>query len=324
MKLFPLWTSAMAACVIVAVGMPAAAQEKTTPQPIKLRYKFSTRDKLLYRAEATVEQLQTVTGKEYKNVFKTTALVEHRLDRLDKSKNFVLDREIKHLQVEVRLAQLGDYKFDSKADDNERGSTLGATLTPIYELLSGSVLKVTLTPQGEVFRVKGYKELLEPVLKDKPLAQQFVKGGSNEGQRLDLMMQFLMLSKKPVKPGDTWQTELNLELARFGSAKGKRTYKFEGLEIVNGRPLAKMTFTTDLTFSLDYSTGGMKLTGDTHTENSKGTAYFDLKNGRLVSQTEEYTTVGDLTVTADEREIAIKTKSTQTTKVNLVEKPGPK
>lgn len=323
MKRFPGFVILLLPAAVLAAFLPttvSAQQTDSSQQAVLLRYKFSSRDRLLYRDTTTVKQRQTVANKTFENSIETTEITESRLSRLDKARNFILEREYKKLQVHIQIAQLGEYKFDSTSEENERGSVLGTELTPLYESLKGAVLKVTMTPQGQVIGVRGYRELLGPVLRDKQLAGQFVNGGSNESQQLALSSKFPVFSKKKVQPGDGWEVPFELVLPQFGTVQGKRVYRWDGMETVKGRKLVRITFSTDMTFKLNLVMGGTKVSGTVTLSDSAGTALFDPVRGRLISQTEKYTATGDLTVAANGMNVEIKTSSVQTSRIELLDK----
>lgn len=301
--------------VLFAVAAPAVADG-----PVLMRYKFGDKDKLLYRQTTDVKQKQKVNDQTFETTIHSEEIIERRLERIDGQKNFNLENENKRLKVSVKIGPLGKYKFDSTAEENEKGSQIGAALTPVYETLSGAIIKSTVTPRGEVVAVKGYTELLAPVLKDKPLAKQFVTGGSDKGARMQYAQLSTVFSEKPVKPGDTWEVPFEVELPKLGTAKGKKTYKYVGEETLKKRKVAKITYTFELTFKLDLKQGGQQVTGEMSVSKSSGTVLFDVAKGQLVSLKAEYVLGGDLTVTVNDRDIEVRTDQTQTLGVELLDK----
>lgn len=308
--------AAMLLFAVTTSAAPLAAQEAVT-----LRYKFDSKTPLNYRSVSTVEQTQTVMGKDYKNVFKTTEVHQYRLSRVGQDKEFELERENKALAANIKIAQLGsDYKFDSKADSNEKGSAIGSAMTPVYETLYGAILKITLSPRGEVKSVKGLAELLAPVLKDNPIAKQFVGGGTDQSATLGEKMTFPVFSTIPVKPGDSWSIPFKMPIPKIGAVDGKKVYKFAGIETVKGRKLAKVTFQTEMTVKIDLTVGGAKVTGETSVDKSSGTLMFDIAKGQIVTKKESYTVVGDLTVSANGMDIGVKTKQKQSSSLEQLDK----
>ncbi|MFQ5734877.1 MAG: DUF6263 family protein [Planctomycetaceae bacterium] len=301
--------------IAAITATPAAADG-----PVLIRYKFGPKDKLIYRKTSDVQQTQKVNTMKVETTIKSEEILERRLDRIDGQKNFNLENENKRLKVSMKIGPLGKYKFDSTSDENEKGSQLGGALTPVYETLSGAVIKSTITPRGEVLAVKGFAELLAPLLKENPLAKQFVSGGTDKAARLQIAEVFPVFSEKKVKPGGTWDVPFEVELPKLGTAKGKKSYKYEGNEKLKGRMVAKITFTFELVFKLDLAQGGQKITGEMSISKSSGTVYFDVAKGQLVSLTGEYVLGGDLTVSVNGQDIDVRTDQTQKFGVELLDK----
>src|SRR3990170_4414408 len=101
--------------------------------------------------------------------------------------------------------------------------------------MSGSAVELVVTPLGEVKEVKGFAELFADLLKDNPIAVQFVGGGSNEA----------------AKPGDFWEVPFEIDLPKLGKFKGKRVYRYEGPDKVGDRTTAKIDVATELAGDLD-------------------------------------------------------------------------
>jgi len=301
--------------VVVLCGGSAHAADA-----VLLQYQFKPKEELIYRVTGNINSTQKVNEMTSKNTVTTKEIVVQRLDKMDGKKNFQLESENKRLEVSLEIGPLGKYTFDSTSDDNERGSQLGGELTPVYETLSGAVLKVTMSPRGEVLGVRGYESLLLPVLKGKQLAPQFVGGGTNKAAQLQQAELFPVLSNKPVKPGDTWVAPLKLQVAKLGEADGRKTYKYAGLRKLKDRSLAKITYSYDLTFKLDLSMGGSKISGELAITKGGGTALFDPAKGHLVSLKGQYELGGDLTVEVGEKTIPVRVDQTQTFSVEQLQK----
>ena len=302
--------------LITAVSAATAVADA----PVRIRYKFGQNDKLLYRVTTAVAQKQKFNNRTVETTFNSVEFVERRLERIDSQKNFNLENENKRLKVSMKMGPLGKYQYDSEAEENEKGSQLGAALTPVYEALSGASLKSTMTPRGEVLSVKGFAELLAPVLKDSPLAKQFTAGGTDKAARMEQAQFLAVFSKDKVKPGDTWDVPFEMELPKLGMAKGSKSYKYVGDVKVKDRTLAKITATFELTFKLDMEQGGQKLAGELSISKSSGTVLFDVAKGQLVSLNSEYTLGGDFTVTVNDQTIEIRTDQTKTISVEQVDK----
>ena len=112
-------TSLCGGLVLLTMATGLSAQE-----PTLLRYQPS-KEPLVYRRTSTMKQTQTIMDKKIITEMNQTEIDEWSIAATDK-KDLEIKTETKRLQVKLKIAQVGDYTFDSRKDDNEKGSTLGA------------------------------------------------------------------------------------------------------------------------------------------------------------------------------------------------------
>jgi hypothetical protein len=223
-------------------------------------------------------------------------------------------------KVKAEFGQAGKYEFDSKSTERDTSSMIGASVTPLLERLTGSEFEVQVNPRGEIVAVKGYAELVADLLKDNPLGAQFTGGGGDAGAKLAEQESFMVLSEKPVKPGDQWERTFEMDLPAVGKAKGKVVCVFEGHDKVGERKTARIGVTTDLTIDLMIEAGGAKVTGTISTIRSAGTAQFDPEAGRLVSSKNDISMSGQLSVEAGGMTFTIDNQQEQKTSSELLDK----
>jgi hypothetical protein len=307
-------TKTLSAVAVVFVLTAAA----TAQDPVPLRYQAS-KEALIYRKVHKLKQTQTVMDKKITTDMTQTEIDQWAVAETEK-KELQIKAETKRLQVKMKITGVGDYEFDSTKNDNEKGSTLGAALTPLYErLTSGMALTCTITPQGKLTKLEGYKELLGDVLKDNPLGQQLTGGASEEAAKLGLAEFIPLMSEKPVTQGQRWEVPFQLNLEKLGKATGKRLYAYEGEGKVGKLKTAQISVLTELSFELDVDMGGAKVTGTVSITQSKGTIHFDPKKGRLVSMSNEYTLSGNLNVAAGGQNIPVAMEQTQHMSMELLD-----
>lgn len=289
-------------------------------QGVVFKYKYKPGGKDIYRTKSTANQTQKVGEMKFENVMETTEFYETRLKQFDNDKNFVLERENKRYLIKMKIGPLGEYKYDSTADDNEKGSMLGGELTPLYDTLKGAIITVTQNPNGKIEKVKGYKELLEPILKDKPIAKQFSAGGTDKAMALGVGEFFPQFSDKPVKPGDSWEIPFKMSLDKLGSFEGKKVIKYVGPDKLNGKKTDKFTYSTELAIKVDLEQGGAKVTGELSISKSSGTFHFDRDKGIILSLKASQELSGDLTVTANGNDIGVSQSQKQSYELEHLEK----
>jgi len=291
----------------------AAAQDGTL-----LRYQPS-KEPLVYKKTQTMKQTQDVMNQKIVTDMKQTEVELWSVAATEK-KDIEVKAEIKTLDVKVKIGPLGDYEFDSRKNDNEKGSTLGAALTPIYERMATARPTYTVSDRGKIAKVEGLKELLEDALKDNPIGKQFALGGSEEAAKISLAEYFPNLPEKAVTPGTRWEVPFEINLDKLGKASGKRIYVCDGEAALGKRQTIKISVSTEMSFDLDLDMDVAKVNGKLSISTSKGTIHFDPKQGCVVSLENEYTLTGNLNVTAGGMNIPVASEQTQNLRMELLEK----
>jgi hypothetical protein len=280
----------LVACVMCVTAVVQAEE------PVKFRYKMKQDERLIYETASSVDQTQTGNGKEIKNEIKNREFEVHTLVEVREDGNFKVRSENKRIVANMKIGPSGQYKFDSKSSDNEKGSALGDAMTPFYETLSGAFTPFVQSPRGTVLKVEGRSDLLADVLKDNPLGKRFAVGASDKGMIANYNQLAIHFPKKAIKSGDTWKEPFEMEIPNVGIFKGETTYKYDGEDRVKGRKTAKFTSTTEISFDLDIKMGQTDVTGTVSSTESTGTIHFDPVKGRIISFTSKIKMEGNLTV----------------------------
>jgi hypothetical protein len=278
---------------------------------VTFRYKPTSKEKPRYQTTLSMEQTQTIGEQKIIATMKQTSINKWSLEKTDSKGDFHFRTETQQLKVKLKIDPVGEYQFDSTADEQERGSVLSEALGSIYDRLATAAVTVTTSPLGEVKAVSGHKELLSDLLKDNPLGVQFAGGASDDAAKLNFSERFIIFSDKPVKPGDSWETEFNALLEGIGHAKGKRIYNYVGPDKVGEVATEKFTVTLELSIDIDIKANGAEVKGSLSASDSTGTIHFDPELGRVVSMKTGYTFGGDINVTANGMSRAINTSQTQ-------------
>jgi hypothetical protein len=276
-----------------------------------LKYKFSREEPAIHRSTTEMNQTMQIQGQSFEN--KVTQTEVNSLTLLEETQEG--HQKLKHqnhqLTMKADLGPAGSFNFDSKSTEREKGSLLSNQLNPVYEALSGVEYTITITPKGQVEKVEGYKEILENILKDHPLAAQFTGGGSEEALKDSLAEVFFLLPEKAVKTGDTWEVPFKLELPKIGKAEGKRIYKFEGPVVAEDPNIVRLSVNMELSFEFDLDMEGAKITGNMAVDESKGDVKFDVEKGQVISSALEYTLSGTLNTAVADQTLKLDLKQVQ-------------
>ncbi|MGF1578969.1 MAG: DUF6263 family protein [Gemmataceae bacterium] len=306
-------------CVVFGffVGLPGVdAQEAVT-----LRYKMNEKEKRVYRRSFEMRQVQEINDRKVKTYMATTDVSEWTLDKIVEKGNFQLQTQNKLYQstfnVDVGKQFSAKYQYDSKKDENDSTSMFGAALTPLYDALNGAMFKIVVTPQGKINKVKGFAEIIEPIIKKNPLAKQMMGGGEDKGISIFENV-FLDLPSKKVSVGDTWNVPYTLKIPQIGKVTGKKLYAFDGFVTKDKRKLAKISLTTEMSIDVDMKNDAGTFKGTLSITDSKGVGYFDPRTGAITSITNQFTMSGDLNATINGQDLTMSQNQKHNYKLQLV------
>jgi hypothetical protein len=298
------------------IGLFGLVASALADEPVFLRYKLAKGDKLIYKTAQESKQSQTVLN--MKNETNTTheAIIVREVDAVDSMGTVTLKTK-----AERRKVKFGDYLFDSKSTDRDTTSAVGAAITPALERLTGSEYEVLVNSRGAVVDVKGYLELIGDLAKDNPAAQQILGGGGGKaGAQIAEQDAFVVLSDKPVSPGDQWEVPFDIDLAGVGTVKGKVVYVYEGDDKVGDRKTVRIGLAPDVSIELKIDAGGAKVTGTLSSSSGAGTVQFDPETGRVLKSKRSISMSGQLTVEAGGMTIPVDTQSEESHTIELIEK----
>ncbi len=302
------------------LGMFVVAGALRADEPILLKYKLTKGATLIYKSAHEMKQTQTINGTKIENSTAMDTVTTRTVEDVDDQGTATLKTKAVQRKVKAEFGQAGKYEFDSKSTERDTSSMIGAAVTPLLERLTGSEFEVQVNPRGEIVAVKGYAELVADLVKDNPLGSQFAGGGGDAGAKFSEQEAFLVLSEKPVKPGDQWERPFEIDLPSLGKAKGKVTCVFEAYDKVEERRTARLGVTTDLSFELKVEAGGAKVTGTISTTRSSGTVQFDPEAGRIVSSKNDISLSGQLSAEAGGMTFTIDNQQEQKTSSELLDK----
>lgn len=292
-------------------GLAGICSSAIAQDGVLLRYNFSKDNPVIYRTTTEMNQSMFLGGQKFENKLTQTEVNTLALVETTEDRNLKLQHVNKRLSIKADMGPAGTYNFDSESSEREKGTALASALNPVYEALSGVEYQIAITPSGKVQELEGYKDVMETILKDNPLAAQFVGGGSEKAMKESLAETFVILDDQPLEKGDTWEVPVELELPKIGKAKGKRVYKFEGPITQDNPKVVRITVSMEMAFDFDLTSEGAKITGTIATDSSKGSVRFDVEEGQVISSNMEYTLSGELNLKVGDRNLKSSLKQTQ-------------
>ncbi len=298
----------------------ASARPTVAEDAVLLRYKAAPGDRQIYRSRTEMKQTQRIGELDIEQKLTAEQTCSRTVLAVDERGLMQLKLKNERLTFEGTFGPSGEYQFDSTSDERDTASVLGAALTPVFERLSDGAFQVAVSPRGEVTEAKGLAEMLGDLLENNPIAVQLTSGGSDAAAKFSVQDQFVVLPENPVRPGDTWEVPWEIALPKLGTTKGKKSFRFLGLDKTGPRPTARIECTTEMSFDVNIDMGDARVTGTAAVTSSSCTIRFDVAAGRLSSSVGTVRLAGDLIVTTGGQSIAIKTDQTQKTTIELLDK----
>jgi hypothetical protein len=282
-------------------ALPAHAQ-------VQMEWKLKEGDKFFLETVSTLKQQMRTQGKEMKQDLEMTTVFSLAVQKKNADNTAVLEQKIESLSVKNAAGQAAgtDEKFNQQ--------------------LVGAAFKVTLSPRGEVAKFEGYDDLVKKLAGDDPAARKAVQSiMPEESLKASVSEAFGFLPDKPVKTGDSWERETTRSLGPFGSITSKRKYSYDGSEMVEGKPLEKISFTAASTynppkaaepnaFQFQVAKADLKL------EDVKGTFLFDAAAGRLVHSEMGLKMKGTVVIVVMGTNLETEAQQDQTIKMRVLDK----
>lgn len=303
----------------LTIVMLLSVQFAMAAEPTLLRYKFSTENPLRYRVSTGMNQTQLFGEREMKTSFLNEAESSVSMQSLDDAGVFSLNIDNERLTVRMENPGTGTYSYDSAQDDNSKVGLMAAQMTPIFDELAQSKLKLKMSTIGEIAAVEGYKELMDKILKKNPAAAAMAGSFTDESAKMQFSAMFPTLCPQPVKPGDKWETKFDMNMGSLGNASGKKVYTCVGEGKVDGRKTVDIDVKHDVVLDLDINQGLSNVQGKFTTKKSSGTIHFDAENGQILKSESKYVIEGILTVNANGNTNKITSSQEQTVIVELIQ-----
>lgn len=155
-------------------------------------------------------------------------------------------------------------------------------------IFTGKSLTATVTAEGKCLKMDGLDELLEG-MKDMPGGEQMAKmlrESMSENAKEQWFGKTTWLPAKPVRIGDIWTSDQRMKLGPLGEVIMKAKNKLLGVDVVDGRHIARVGQTANMEMSPDLA--GTKMPGAENmkmkmtSQGGTGTWLWDLDSGRMI------------------------------------------
>jgi len=273
---------------VAAVGLVAAT---ATAQTVELRYKWTKDDVLEYRM--TLHTTSDVSGVPGRDDTRTEQTVTQRITLtvagVGPSGAATVNETVNEIRSELKTPT-GTVVVDTANPSETSNDPVAETMSKMLAAVVGQPITIVLGPDGTVRSVGGGSRLLERILeagnasRDSAAASQALSSlYSDDALRSMLEQSFPKLPPQPVKPGDTWSSQIPLGNQTIGRIRAALTFTLKTVEGAVGAErahvAAAMTLTQDVKPPPAGATRVTLTLGDSRGE---GDLAFDVARGRIV------------------------------------------
>lgn len=286
-----------AACLLLCFTVIAAPSVRA--QDATLRYRWTQGEEFRYRYTQQSTMTMSGTGLAPGGESAVDSTLTQRLrtivDDVAADGTVTLRQVIDAVRIDIN-APFGRSVFDSAATGSiAADDRLSQSITGAYSAMIGQAITLVIAPSGTVQKVEGMSAILERMLKAQPgtmpadALERLKNSFSDDAARYMFERGFASFPERPLKPGDTWDDQLTVNLPMFGAMSTFRTWTFHGIERRDGIETARITST--FTIKSDPAPGAASLPFSLEPGENSGESemLFDVARGRLVRLTTHMT-----------------------------------
>jgi hypothetical protein len=280
---------------LLAVGVIVGLSASASVQDVTLRYRWAKGDTARYRltmnSAVTMSGLPGGMGDVTLNT-RIAQVLRNDVEDMSGDGAATIRQTFESVRVEIDTP-MGKMQYDSAAPESAAGDPGSALVKDMYAGLVGESIVIVMSQSGEVRKVDGMSRLAEKMFAKLPgqamgpMGDSLKAGLSDDAMKIILSQGFGQLPEKPVKPGDTWNTQMTVPNPMIG---GMTTKMASTLKAVDASQMA--TIVTKVAIAQDTSKPAANPMGFT-VQMSEGTGageiLFDAARGQLQRGTTELT-----------------------------------
>ena len=214
-------------------------------QSVSVRYLWKTGETLTYRStQQTVVNMSGVPGLGEMNL--STSIVQIMkmvAENVAADGTATVRVTIESMKMDM-TTPLGNMTFDSAAPSQAASDPMSAALAPAVNAIVGASFTTGMKPTGAITSVSGLTALAEKLQKAMPAGTDLSGSGldtlmSDDTMKSALAQGFTMLPDRPVKPGETWKSDLTMATPIM-TIMSAWTYTLNALDTTGGGHLARI------------------------------------------------------------------------------------
>ena len=312
-----------------ALGLVTLGGSSLLGQEGMLRYRWTKGEPLRYRVVNETNAAMTgIPGMGEMTVRTTITQVQELLPQ-DVAADGTATLQAKFESVKMDTATpMGTFTYDSANPAQNSNDQVVAQIAATMGALVGESVTLVMSPTGAIQKMEGMTRILQKVQKAAPQAGgAFGMGGldsilSDDAMQGSFGQGFGQLPTTPVKPGDTWKSDLTLPNP-FGKMSFSTTNSLKAIDTTGGRELARIVSTSTIKAVPSDKPAAlpMPMTIQFSDGTGEGETTFDRKLGRTQKATFLATLPMSMNMTApDGSSISMQALTKTTTTMELIEK----
>lgn len=270
---------------------------------VPLRWQFKQGDVFQQETISKINQVVKANQQEFKQDLVHTTLVKYTINAVGPD-GITLEQQIESM----------------KATTPDGSPSPGNNA--VLNQLQGTILKAKLSPELQVKEIEGYDDLLKRLAGDDPSIRRVAQALLSEEQLKNAVQHSLgFVPQNTAAPGATWKREMSISLGPLGSVRISQSFKFEGMEKIDGVSLAKISFQPTVNYTPpkpEAANPELSITqGTIQLKQGSGTVYFDPAAGRLHHSTLKLELTGEMTARLNGKDVPLRFEQTQSVEVRM-------
>ncbi|HIN52784.1 MAG TPA: hypothetical protein EYM79_00615 [Planctomycetes bacterium] len=244
-----------------------------------------------------VQQTLSIMGQDIDtaSVRKVTAKTD--VSKPDSAGNVTYSTKYSAFENKLTLPGGVEIEFDSNGENTPQGTQLDFML-PLLAALSKSTTTIVYDKNGDVMKMEVKAEGLDTL----DAQAKAMLGGELDSDALTEKAQNALddFNDKPVKVGDSWESETTLDLGQGAVFELTSTQKYVGTVQQDGKTLHQVEIKyTEVDFEQPAATPGAPAVTESDLEIITGTStlLFDAEKGRIVTSKLNLEVAGEITLT---------------------------
>jgi hypothetical protein len=283
----------LAIASVVAFGLISGPSIEAFRQEVLLRYRWTKGTTTKYRfTQQSATTISGLAGMGDMTVDQTlTQLFSASVQDVAADGTATIQQVAEAIRMDM-TTPMGRMTYDSASPEADNNPMTGV-LKAMFSAMIGEPLTLVAAPNGTVKKLEGFTRLAEKMFKSVPqdpasaAAMNSIKGSMNDEAMRGMIGQgFSQLADRPVKPGDTWSSELKTVNPMLGGMVTSVTSTLKAVEGSGENQIARVTTRLSLKRDPAVPPSGpspMGMTMELGDSAGDGELVFNVAAGRLQS-----------------------------------------